>query len=139
MLYTRSCNCFINYEASVKFSNGELKGLAMEDVKKKCVLCGSEFIATDDNKPNHQICCRCSQQLTRHINPKISKNHYLMEIIFFILCNIWTFIVFTHYFKDMTVKNMFKLDNSLLLISVISSAVMVIFTVINFYQTKKNP
>lgn len=91
----------------------------MEDVKKKCVLCGSEFIATDDNKPNHQICCRCSQQLTRHINPKISKNHYLMEIIFFILCNIWTFIVFTHYFKDMTVKNMFKLDNSLLLISVI--------------------
>ena len=45
----------------------------MEDVKKKCVLCGSEFIATDDNKPNHQICCRCSQQLTRHINPKISK------------------------------------------------------------------
>ena len=43
----------------------------MEDVKKKCVLCGSEFIATDDNKPNHQICCRCSQQLTRHINPKI--------------------------------------------------------------------
>ena len=62
-----------------------------------------------------------------------------MEIILFILCNIWTFIVFTYYFKDMTVKNIFKLDNSLLLFSVISSAVMVIFTVINFYQTKKKP
>ena len=110
----------------------------MEEVYKKCVLCGKEFIGSDDNKPNHQICHRCTQQLTRHINPKISKIQRFIEITIFILFNIPVFHLFISEFKKVSFENMFKLGNSTLLIAVVVSVVAVVLTIYVFIDEIKN-
>lgn len=110
----------------------------MEDIIKKCILCGNEFIGSDDNKPNHQICRKCSHQLTRHINPKISKIQRLLEITIFILFYIPVFHLFISELKKVSFENMFKLGNSTLLIAVVVSVVAVALTIYIFIDEIKN-
>ena len=51
MLYTRSCNCFINYEASVKFAIGELERKdKIENYKKIFMHIIGLFNPYEDNK-----------------------------------------------------------------------------------------
>lgn len=110
----------------------------MKDVIKKCILCGNEFIGTNDNEPNHQLCPKCSYQLTRHINPEVSKTQHLSEIIFFALSNVLIFALYIKWFKNSTIKDIFKWDNCFILISVIMSIYILIFAIINSNKKKRN-
>lgn len=116
----------------------------MKDVIKKCILCGNEFIGTNDNEPNHQLCPKCSYQLTRHINPEVSKTQHLSEIIFFALSNVLIFALYIKLLKNLTknltIKEMFKCNNGFVWFSVIMSIsiLILIFTIINSNKEKKN-
>lgn len=116
----------------------------MKDVIKKCILCGNEFIGTNDNEPNHQLCPKCSYQLTRHINPEVSKTQHLSEIIFFALSNVLIFALYIKLLKNLTknltIKEMFKCNNGFVWFSVIMSIgiLILIFTIINSNKKKRN-